>query len=182
MKKKLLYLFSVLILMLTSCSSDETKEDGVVITPKSQNLLRKSIERTTNGTTRTAIYTYEGNKIIDMTYDDVAKTVFTYTGDLITKTVQTEIQDGKTYSNTTTFTYVGNKLRSSLKVYSENNINTMKSIFSYDVDGRISTAYINVDPLAPEKELVSLGALTLDSNRNIVKAEFFSNLNIINLI
>lgn len=174
MEKKLLYLFSAL-LVLTSCSNDETKEDDVVITPKSQNLLKKSIETNGNGIVRTAIYTYEGNKIDKIIYDDGATTVFTYTGDLITKTVQTEIHNGKAYSNTTTFAYEGNKLRSSLKVYSENRINTMQGIFSYDVEGKISATYIDIDPLTQKQKLMTLSALTLDSNKNIVKAEMFTS-------
>jgi hypothetical protein len=112
MKRKLLYLFSAL-LVLTSCSNDETREDSkdndvVVVKPVSQILLKKTVEKNANGTTRTTIYTYEGNKIVSQVYNNSKEGIYyTYTGDLITK-MEFKLADG-TVEQVNTYKYDGNK-------------------------------------------------------------------------
>jgi hypothetical protein len=59
-------------------------------------------------------YSYDANKIVDYTYDG-SKVVFTYTGELITKAIYTEIDGANVFSTITTFTYENNKLKSFLR-------------------------------------------------------------------
>lgn len=79
--KKLLYLFSAIALTLTSCSDEDDT------TTSSGTLLTKIVETYDDGTVETLRFEYSGNKIIRQ-YSDLDirdETIFTYTGDLITK-------------------------------------------------------------------------------------------------
>lgn len=79
--KKLIYLFSAIALTLTSCSD----EDDTTTTSGTQ--LTKIIETYDDGTVETVNFEYNGNKIVsvssDLDFRD--ETIYTYTGDLITK-------------------------------------------------------------------------------------------------
>ena len=79
--KKLLYLFSAVALLLTSCSSDDDDSSS------SGTLLTKIIETYDDGTIENITYTYNGNKIVKISSDlDLRdETIYTYSGDLITK-------------------------------------------------------------------------------------------------
>jgi len=79
--KKLLYLLSAVALMLTSCSSDDDTQDT------SGTLLTKIVETYSDGTVENITFTYNGNKIVKISsdYSERDETIYTYTGDLITK-------------------------------------------------------------------------------------------------
>lgn len=79
--KKLLYLFSAVALTLTSCSSEDDSNNS------SGTLLTKIIETYDDGTVETTDFEYNGNKIVSVSSDlDLRdETIYTYTGDLITK-------------------------------------------------------------------------------------------------
>jgi hypothetical protein len=79
--KKLLYLFSAVALTLTSCSSDDDSNNS------SGTLLTKIIETYDDDTVETTDFEYNGNKIVSVSSDlDLRdETIYTYTGDLITK-------------------------------------------------------------------------------------------------
>ena len=79
--KKLLYLFSAIALTLTSCSSEDDSNNS------SGTLLTKIIETYDDGTVETTDFEYNGNKIVSVSSDlDLRdETIYTYTGDLITK-------------------------------------------------------------------------------------------------
>ena len=79
--KKLLYLFSALALTLTSCSDEDDS------TISAGTLLKRIVETYDDGTIETTEFEYNGNKIVSISSDlDVRdETIFTYTGDLITK-------------------------------------------------------------------------------------------------
>ena len=79
--KKLLYLFSAIALTLASCSSEDDSNNS------SGTLLTKIIETYDDGTVETTDFEYNGNKIVSVSSDlDLRdETIYTYTGDLITK-------------------------------------------------------------------------------------------------
>ncbi|MFB9110303.1 hypothetical protein ACFFVK_17095 [Flavobacterium gyeonganense] len=161
MKKKLC-LFGALILLLASCTNDSSEENSLL--PKKQIYTYGSQA----GENTTTTYSYTGNKIDSLNYDDGTKIVFTYTGDLITKAIYTE--DGEDNSTTTTFTYENNKLKSFLEV--SPNSSSRKKTYTYNTDGTISTITVLINPITQQEIQDSSSILTLDANGNIIKAEF----------
>lgn len=164
--KKILCLFSIVSLILASCSSNV---EGVA---REENVLLPMTEKysyTSNpGENSTVTYAYDGNKITSLTYDNGSAVIFTYTGNLITKAVYTETYEGTTHTSTTTFTYENNKLKSTLKVNSGNSLNK-KRTYTYNADGTISTVTILINPVTLEETEDSSSILTLDANGNIIK-------------
>jgi hypothetical protein len=82
--KKLALAFSALILILTSCSSSSDDSTSTPVDTSSV-LLKKVIETYGDGSVETTDFVYNGNKIVSIISDFGDKTVFTYTGELITK-------------------------------------------------------------------------------------------------
>lgn len=81
--KKIILFVSAFALLLTSCSSDDSDPEPAAPTG---TLLTKIIETYDDGSIETSNITYNGNKIVSMiTVEYNEKTIFTYTGDLITK-------------------------------------------------------------------------------------------------
>lgn len=124
--KKLLISIGLVMITLISCSKDNA-EIGASIN-------KKPLTRKTDGTTFT--YSYNGNKIIQYTYNDAAslenKWVYTYTGDLITKEdkyVNNVL--GKSYEHT----YENNKIATSIvKTYGTQSTFKSKSVYTYTSD------------------------------------------------
>lgn len=84
--KKLLYLFSALALTLTSCSSeDDSNNNSSDVTLIKKIILTSDDEEDDSYWNNTIIFTYNGTKLVESREDDNYKTVYTYTGDLITK-------------------------------------------------------------------------------------------------
>lgn len=76
--KKIMYAFSALIVVLTSCSNDENP------TANPPNvLLKKKIEIYNNGSELTTDYSYDGNKLVTESSSN-GTYKYTYSGDLIT--------------------------------------------------------------------------------------------------
>ena len=81
--KKIILFVSAFALLVTSCSSDDSDPEPAAPTG---TLLTKIIETYDDGSVETSNITYNGNKIVSMiTVEYNEKTIFTYTGDLITK-------------------------------------------------------------------------------------------------
>lgn len=139
MKKKLLCLFSA-ILVLSSCSSDVTREDDVIvdeIQPGDLVLLKKTIEKYENGRTRTTIYNYNGNKLVSQVYDNSKEGIyFTYTGDLITK-MEFKLADG-TVEQVNSYEYdAKGKLTIFKRIDSIEDLGN-KEVYTYNADGSVS--------------------------------------------
>lgn len=80
--KKLICLFSVLSLFLTSCSGDESNN---VVNPSSDVLPIKIIQTYEDGSTFSTDITYDGNKLLKLIYSDGSVINYTYSGSLVSK-------------------------------------------------------------------------------------------------
>ncbi|MFH6994765.1 hypothetical protein [Flavobacterium sp. FlaQc-48] len=167
MKKNLFYFLAASLVAFSSCSKDDDDSSTVLLLPKTEKYTYASHPDDSS----TISYVYDGNKIVSLTYDDGSKTVFTYAGDFISKAVYTESYEGATHSTTTTFAYENNKLKSYLEVSSDNS-SSKKKTYVYNANGTISTVTVLINPVTQDEIQDSSSVLTLDSNGNIIKAEF----------
>jgi len=84
--KKILTILSVIALVFTSCSSDDSPSEE----SSSSILVKKMVLTSTDEDddsywNSTINFTYNGNKLVQAIDEDGYKSVYTYTGDLITK-------------------------------------------------------------------------------------------------
>jgi hypothetical protein len=128
--KKLLYLFSATLLVLSSCSSD----DDTTSAPTATVLLKKASYVST-GESFTTDFTYSGNKLVSYVDSFGDKTTFTYTGELITKIVDTDNKG--VVDQTTEFTYTNGKLTSEISLEPGDDYK-YKTKYVHNTDGTIS--------------------------------------------
>lgn len=183
--KKLLLLFCAASLVFTSCSSDTDDNAASIISdvhvipilPTVETVILPKTEKYTYAShpeeNSTTTYTYDENKIVSLVADGGHKTLFTYTGNLITKT---EYYEENVLVTTTVFTYENNKLKSYLETPSGNSSKRRKD-YTYNANGTISTAtfLISTDQV---ETLDSSSIFTLDASGNIVKVEFNDSINL----
>lgn len=177
MKKKFCYLLFVIMGVLSSCSND------VETSPKpspTQSVLPKTISykmgtyEYNNGNIvnigfydQINTFNLEGNKILSITCpygDGVMKTVFTYTGDLITKT------EGFTFnslSGRTLYTYENGKLKTLTYYAIQNELidPIFKLVYTHNADGTISYKTFRLGSQEAEDGTVVLSF----KNGNLVK-------------
>ncbi|AYN03307.1 hypothetical protein [Flavobacterium sp. 140616W15] len=172
--KKILFLFSAISLVLASCSSSDdnndnndkpTVDDTVLILPQTEKYTSASHPEENNITT----YTYNGNKIVSVDYSEGNKTTFTYTGNVITKS---EYFENNILMETTTLTYENNKLKSYLKVPTTASSSRVRTDYTYNTDGTITSLRILIDPITQVETIDLTSVLTLDTRGNIIKIVF----------
>lgn len=151
MKRKLLCLFTALI-VLNSCSSDY-KEDE---TPANESviLLKKTIDKDSDGSVLTTTYTYNGNKIVSQVNNLKEGIYYTYTGDLITK-MDFKLADG-TIEQVNTYEYdAAGKLITFKRIDPIEDLGN-KEVYSYNADGSISVVeYIGDSKTQTQKNATS---------------------------
>ncbi|CAN1505183.1 hypothetical protein MCETHM1_00618 [Flavobacteriaceae bacterium] len=161
--KKLLYLFSATLLVLSSCSSD----DDTTSAPTTTVLLKKSSYVST-GESFTTDFTYSGNKLVSSVDSFGDKTTFTYTGELITKIVDTDNKG--VVDQTTEFTYTNGKLTSEISLETGDDYK-YKTKYVHNTDGTISFEDFRVAvATGKEEEYGYIGKYTF-KNGNLVKKE-----------
>lgn len=172
--KKIFYLLSITFLMLQSCSSEEDNtDDGNSPTDVSSAMFVKTIiTKPINGDIDTSIITYDGNKIVSMenTDGDYAYNIhFTYTGDLITKTEQSN-------GEVVIYTYENNKVMTSTTIHPGENGTTseIKKVYTHNDDGTISYTTSYFDEKTNAETFLLPGKFTFNNN-NLVKSEEFYN-------
>jgi hypothetical protein len=161
--KKLLYLFSASLLVLTSCSSDDNASSEPTAT-----ILLKKTSYVTSGESYTVDFTYSGNKIVSNVDNYGDKTTFTYTGELITKIVDTDNKG--VVDQATEFTYTNGKLTSEISLETGDDYK-YKTKYVHNADGTISFEEFRVSvATGKEEEYGYVGKYTF-KNGNLVKKE-----------
>lgn len=141
MKKIFFYFLSVPLFTLVSCSNDNksvpSKEQNKDVVPK---IITYKSEGTGNVTQENTIV-YNGKKIVSVSspsFRNILKTVFTYTGDLITKT---EDFDGDQLRFTVKYVYANGKLKEVFFSRVDDPVGqefNYKNVFTHHANGTIS--------------------------------------------
>ena len=124
--KKTLYLLSIILILLQSCSSGDSSSDA---DNSSQGYLIKKIVSDNGGVEN---YSYNGNKLLKISYEDETSMVFTYTGDLITKTEMKDANNNFT-GEFQIRSYINGRFVQIKSYY--NNILFHKDDYNYNIDG-----------------------------------------------
>lgn len=133
--KKLLCVFSVLVLFLASCSSDDSTTTDPEFSINGTK-LRRTI-RNLGGTIVTGELIYDGNKLIKSTHSDGTSINYTYTGNLITRM---EIFRDNNLEDATFLTYSNDKLTGYTSLRGNAGY---RVVYTYNSDGTISiTGYM----------------------------------------
>ena len=138
--KKIILLLSAFALILNACSSDDSPSQ----TPINQNgvLVKKMIytsqdEPQDSPYNTTVNFTYNGNKLVQGIDDDNYKSVFTYTGDLITKI---ESFDNNTLDSQDLFTYNSSGKLTEYRYLSFFDGYEHKYTYTYNLNGTVTVA------------------------------------------
>jgi hypothetical protein len=167
--KKIIYLIGVTFLMLQSCSSGDSSGSS-----SSQDVLVKKIVYNNGGVEN---FSYDGNKLLKISFEDKTSRVITYTGDLITKS---EIRDA---SNTIigefeTMSYLNGRL-AQYNGYN-NNILIDKDDYNYNIDGTRTIAKTTYNYINGSYEGTTLKKQYFDAVGNVIKEEGLNANNTIN--
>ncbi|AWH85095.1 hypothetical protein HYN59_08130 [Flavobacterium album] len=168
--KKIYAVAAALLLIITSCSSDQNPENNGT----DAVLLTKKIEQSQNGTIVTTLYQYDGEKLVAISNSAGQNNVFTYTGDQITKVEHTgNNEDAKT----TEFTYDDEGRVSEMLEYGFNTILgeegevpvqepwANRTTYAYNDDGTITLVTYAGDHES-QTEVIKEGTLTV-ANGNV---------------
>lgn len=169
--KKFLCLLGALALSLNSCSSDDSSSDG----ESSTNALPTKITLTTveNGKSGSLDYTfsYDGNKLKQISLSDASKYVYTYTGDVITKV---EYFRSSVLISTDVYAYENNKLVSKITTQAFSSTYQDKLTFVYNSNGTVN---VNQSQIIDRQEVkYDTTTLYTFANGNIVSAEYHDGL------
>lgn len=169
--KKILF-FSALMLIFTSCSSDEesSSENLDSTLPKTISFIYPNENL---GTNSIGTLTYDGNKIVSLTREQ-SKIVFTYDGNTIKKqeVFDLDFQKNETKSKEVLYAYENGKLKTRiLKVgFADNGseaLSTIKTVYTYTSDVLVNYNYYSVSTSGQEKK-EGEGSLELKDG-NIIK-------------
>jgi hypothetical protein len=133
--KNFLCLFSALsIALMTSCSSDDSSSEAGSETLLPKKIVETSVENGQSGSITYTI-TYDGNKLKDIALSDASRSVYTYTGDVITKV---ELYRSSVLYSTDVYAYEGGKLVSKITTREANKTTQSKLTFVYNTNGTIT--------------------------------------------
>lgn len=137
--KKIISLFS-LIMTVTSCTNNDD-----VSKIQDTSILPKKIIYTEGANSSTLTLSYNGNKIKETTNNNGYKSVYTYTGDLITNVTNYK---GTAIDYISDYTYENEILKSQLNIhFSPNTTDTykLKSLYTHNADGNILEERYSID-------------------------------------
>jgi len=158
--KTLIYLFSITLLGLTSC----TKNENATPVAGSSTLIKKIIKNR-GSSIEVEYFKYNGNKLVTISNGTNFIATYTYTGDEITRIV--ELIDNQ-FQNSMEYTYFDGKLATS--VLTRNSDGIISYTYNYNTDGTVAYQKNNSGS-------ISSGVLTL-VNGNVVKNEVLSPSNV----
>jgi hypothetical protein len=166
--KKNFYLLSIILIIFTSCSSDNNDSSNL-----QEPVLVKEIAVTYNGITNKQKIEYNGNKILSNTWQGGFKTNYTYTGDVITK-----VEEVDPYGRLTSaieYKYTNGKIYSFTSINYEFGREYKRLVkYVHNTDGTVSYQEFNINPLTGDEEgekTTSGKYFYKDGNR--VKEEFY---------
>lgn len=150
---------------MSSCSSDDSSTEG------SDALLPTKIVQTSvvDGESGTLDYTftYDGNKLKQVSLSDASKYVYTYTGDLITKVEEFKSSE---LQSTDVYAYEGGKLVSKLTTYAFGTTPPQKLTFVYNANGTVNA---NQSEIINKQEIkYDTTTLYTFANGNIISTEY----------
>ena len=176
--KKILYLFTASLFVLSSCSSDiddslpELPSEDISILPKT---ISYEYPSDFLGTNSKSVITYDGNKIRSIV-DESSKAIYTYEGNIITKYEQFSFEAlGKEVKRIEVlYEYEAGKLKTRIfkDGISENGPNgsITKTIYTHNQDSTISYIVYDVVSITKEKKKEGVGKLTYKDG-NLIKSE-----------
>ncbi|MFV8268373.1 hypothetical protein ACNQGP_00365 [Flavobacterium sp. GT2N3] len=184
--KKTTLILSVLILVLSSCSSDSSKSDMPIMPPSV--LVKKIIELDKNGKEMsTTDFVYNGNKIVSevIAKKDLSvvgnvgflykyKTEYTYTGNLITSIkVKNSIAQDKLVLKTD-FLYDSNEdlISSTREQYFDTFKGILRLVYSKLEANAVTCKMYSSDSRDNIETKIWEGKFSFDANKNIIKSEF----------
>jgi hypothetical protein len=161
--KKLIYLFSAIALIFTSCSSEDSSTSSTPV------LLTKAIETYLDNSTSTTEYVYSGTKLVSVNDSDGDYQIFTYTGNLITK-IEYFLSDD-TLDQVETYSYdSSDRLISFVRVFPTDINWGNKETYTYNSNGTISASYYSGN-YTSQTNLDDTAIITL-SNGEVSQIEF----------
>jgi hypothetical protein len=157
--KKIIYIYSIIFLILQSCSNDDNSENS----NNNEGILLKKIESSNDPDP--TYFVYNDTKLNWYSIGDetgqIYRNQFTYSGDLIIKFEWYE--NNQPTGEKETYSYVNNKL-SETRVYSPGAILEFKENYLYNVDGTV-----DVNSTGYNGNSNSFVKIFLDSNNNVIK-------------
>ncbi len=156
--KKLFALLSAFTFVLTSCSSDDSNDAA------SGQLLTKLVETYENGDVETVTFQYSGNKILKRTSDYAFRdeTIFTYTGDLITKE-EYFFDDDAGYSFYEVINYEYDATNRLIKSSRTATSLAEEDVFTYNSNGTIS--FTTTSTISSPSTIVATGVIYLNGDQ-----------------
>ena len=166
--KNVILALGITLLTLNSCSDNDKNPVEEIV------LVKKMIETDSQGKSSTTSITYSGNKIASAiaSGSDNYKTVYTYTGDVITKE---EEYDTTTNSLTSTndYTYLNGVLSTSIKS-TPTGSSEYKTLFIHNTDGAVNVVNSTIIT-ATKKETITSTAKYTYTNGNLIKTDYSTN-------
>ncbi|WP_414000261.1 hypothetical protein ACMDB5_06840 [Flavobacterium sp. W1B] len=170
MKKSLLLFSATLLVLTSSCSNDEKYEEAATGTLLPKKIVETMVE---NGESASVTYTmtYDGNKLKDIRLTDDSRSVYTYTGDLITKV---ELFDSSVLYSSDDYAYSDGKLVSKITTYADDTSIKDKLTFVYNANGTVN---VNQSRIINGQEVkYDTTTLYTFSNGNIVSIEYIDDV------
>ena len=155
--KKIFSMAAIALFMMTaSCSSDDSNE---TVNPEN-GLLKKMVITYEDGSIETDEFTYEGNKLTQITFGDGTYTKFLYNNDLLTESQMYGTDNLIEFKNVYEYND-DNKLITDTEIHSGEGSYNKKTTFTYNSDSTI-TAMVYMGE--GEEELHSTCIITLTNN------------------
>lgn len=168
--KKIICLLSVVILAITSCSSDDEPSNSVSLslTP----VLVKQFISIRSGKEYVEKITYNGNKIVSRIGSDKYTINYTYTGDFITKIEYVDANG--LLEKTNQYTYIEGRLSSLLEIVPGSSYKYETTYGYVLTTGQVKYFYYSIDIKTGERKALYSGEY-IYTNGNLVKNDAYGN-------
>ncbi|GGF06975.1 hypothetical protein [Flavobacterium limi] len=170
--KKIICLLIVVILAITSCSSNDEQSNPVTITPPA---LVKQITSIKDGKEYVEKITYNGNKIVSRVGSDNYTINYTYTGNYITKIEY--INANGVLEKTNEYVYLEGRLSSLFEIEPGSSYK-YETTYGYVVNGPVRYFHYSIDINTGQKKSLYSGEYIF-TNGNLVKNEAYGNKTIV---